>query len=69
MDKEILFWIQDDAVVKGEINFETGTAIFYDKFGNILTRRRGLSTKQLREIVNQIQKQLTKRKKVGFYYI
>ena len=69
MDKEMIFWIENGNAVKVEVNFEIGTAVFYDRFGNILAKRQGLSHNQLKEIVKQIQKQLTKRKKVGFYYI
>lgn len=69
MDKEIMVWIQNGSVVKGEVNFKTGTVTFFDKFDNILMRRRGLTFKQLNEIRNRIQKQLTKREHVGFYYV
>jgi len=69
MHKDILIWIQDSNVVKGEINFETGTVTFYDRFDNILMRRQGLSSKQLIKIKHQIQERLTTRKHVGFYYV
>jgi len=62
-------WIQNGDVVKGEINFDAGTVTFYDKFNNILVRWEGLTVKQLTEIRIQIQKQLVKRKRVGFYYV
>ena len=62
-------WIQNGDVVKGEIDFETGMVTFYDRFNNIVMRRRGLSHKQLVKIRVQIQEQLTTRKHVGFYYV
>ncbi len=69
MHKDIMMWIQNGAVVKGELNFETGTAIFYDRFNNILMHRSGLTRKQLLQIKNQIAIQLSKRKHIGFYYV
>jgi len=69
MHKDMLMWIQNGDVVKGEINFETGTVTFYDRLDNILVRWKGLSSKQLGEIKKQIQKQLSERKRVGFYYV
>ena len=69
MHKDILMWIQNGDVVKGEINFETGTVTFYDKFNNILMQRTGLTSKQLNNIKTQIQKQLNKREHIGFYYV
>lgn len=69
MDKEIMVWIQDSSIVKGEIDFTTGTVTFFDRFDNILMRRQGLSFKQLNEIRHQIQKKLTARKHIGFYYV
>jgi len=69
MHRDILLWIQNGDVVKGEINFETGTVTFYDKFNNILMERSGLTLKQLNEVKNQIQKQLNKREHIGFYYV
>jgi len=69
MRKDIRIWIQDGNVVKGEINFEAGTVTFFDKFNNILMRRKGLTFKQLNEIKNSIQKQLNKREHIGFYYV
>lgn len=69
MDKTILMWIQNGDVVKGEINFATNTLTFFDRFNNILMRRTGLSTKQLKEIHRQCQKQLAAREQVGFYYV
>ena len=65
----MLMWIQNGSVVKGEIDFKKGTVVFFDRFDNILVRRTGLSEKQLMEIKNQIHKQLTKREKIGFYYV
>lgn len=69
MDKDILIWIQNGAVVKGEINFNSGTVVFFDRFNNILMRRTGLSDKELREIKNRIQLQIGRREHIGFYYI
>jgi hypothetical protein len=69
MDKQMLLWIQNGNVVKGEIDFDEGTATFYDKFDNIVLKRKGLTHKQLMEIKCQIQKQLATRKRVGFYYV
>lgn len=69
MDKQILLWIQNGNVVKGEIDFKKGTVTFYDKFNNILMHRAGLTAKQLTEIQRQAQKQLTKRERIGFYYV
>jgi len=69
LHKDILMWIQDGNVVKGEVNFETGTVTFYDKLNNILLERSGLTFKQLNRIKQQIQKQLDKRKHVGYYYV
>lgn len=65
----MLLWIQNGNVVKGEIDFKAGTATFYDKFDNILMKRGGLSVQQLMEIKKQVQKQLTKREHIGFYYV
>lgn len=69
MHKDMLMWIQNGDVVKGEINFDTKTVVFYDKFDNILVRWSRLTTKQLNEIKHQIQKKLTERKHIGFYYV
>ena len=69
MHKDILMWIQNGDVVRGEIDFETNTVTFYDKFNNILVHWSGLSSKQLVAIKKSIQEQLTKRKHVGFYYV
>jgi len=69
MDKEMLMWIQNGDVVKGEINFKTNTVTFFDKFDNILMKRTGLNKEQLMQIKNRIQQQLDKRKHVGFYYL
>ena len=69
MHKDIRIWIQDGNVVKGEIDFETGTVTFFDKFNNILMKRHNLTFKQLMEIKNRIQKQLNTRERVGFYYV
>lgn len=69
MNRQILLWIQNGKVVKGEIDFTAGTVTFYDKFNNILMYRAGLSAKQLTEIQRQAQKQLSKRERVGFYYV
>lgn len=65
----MMIWIQNGDVVKGEINYATGTVKFFDKFNNILMIRQGLSTTQLKEIHRQCQKQLATRKQVGFYYV
>ncbi len=65
----MMMWIQDGKVTKGELNFQTGTVTFYDKFENILLKRDGLSPKQMKEIKIQIQKKLDSRKHVGFYYV
>lgn len=64
-----MVWIQNGSVVKGEIDFNAGTVTFFDRFDNILMKRQGLTFKQLNKIRNQIQKQLTKRKHVGYYYV
>ena len=64
-----MIWIQDDSVVKGEIDFKTGTVTFFDRFDNILMKREGLTSKQLKFILKQCQKQLTARKHIGFYYV
>ena len=69
MNKDILMWIQNGSVVRGEINFKEGTVVFFDRFNNILMRRTGLSEKQLQAIKNQIQKQINKREHIGWYYI
>jgi len=69
MDKQMLLWIQNGDIVKGELNFGAGTAVFYDKFGNIIAKRNGLTRTQLTAIKEQIQKQLAKRQHVGFYYV
>lgn len=69
MHKDILMWIQNGDVVKGEINFDTGTVIFFDRFNNILMRRQGLKFKQLMKIKKQIQERLSIRKHIGFYYV
>lgn len=69
MDKDMMLWIRDGNVVKGELNFETGTVVFYDKFDNILLKRDGLTRRHLLEIKTQIQKQLNKRNHVGLYYV
>lgn len=69
MDKEILMWIQDGKVTKGELNFQAGTVTFYDKFENVLVHWSGLSPGQMKEIKSQIQKKLNSRKHVGFYYL
>ena len=69
MDREILLWIQNGNVVKGEIDFQAGTVTFYDKFNNIVMYRVGFTYKQLIEIKKQAQKQLAKRERVGFYYV
>ncbi len=69
MNRDILMWIQNGSVVKGEIDFAKGTVVFFDRFSNILMRRTGLSEKQLKDIRSQIQKQINKREHIGFYYI
>ena len=69
MDKQILLWIQNGSVVKGEIDFRAGTVTFYDKFNNILMCRVGLTYRQLVEVRKQAQKQLAKREWIGFYYV
>jgi len=69
MDKVIMMYIQDNSVVKGEINFNAGRVTFYDRFENILMKREGLSPRQLNKIRRQIQKRLIKRQHVGFYYV
>ena len=69
MDKEMLMWIADGKVTKGELNFKTGTVTFYDKFENILIHWSGLSRVQMTQIKKQIEVQLNKRNKVGFYYL
>ncbi len=69
MNKDILIWIQNGDVVRGEIKFSTGTVVFFDKFNNILMRWSGLTKKQLQEIKKQIQIQISKREHIGFYYI
>lgn len=69
MNKDILMWIQNGSVVKGEIDFKKRTVVFFDRFNNILVKWTGLSEKQLREIKSQIQKQINKRERIGFYYV
>lgn len=65
----MILWIQNGNVVKGEIDFKAKIVTFYDKFGNIVMIRRGLTTKQLKDVAREIQKQLAKRNRVGYYYI
>ena len=69
MNKDMIMWIQNGDVVKGEIDFEAKTVTFYDKFDNILVHWSGLSRAQLVAIKKSIQEQLAKRKRVGFYYV
>ena len=69
MDKEMILWIQNGNVTKGELNFDTGTVTFYDKFDNVLMRRKGLTKKQMTIVKKQIEKQLGTRKQIGFYVI
>lgn len=69
MDKEIMVWIQNGSVVKGEINFRMGTVTFFDRFDNILMKQQGLTFKQLKEIQRQCRKQLAAREHIGFYYV
>jgi len=68
-DKDIYMWIQNGDVVRGELNFEKGTLVFFGRDGNILLKRSGLTRKQLTRIKKQIEKKLDSRNKVGFYYL
>lgn len=69
MNKEMMMWITKGYVTKGELNFDTGTVTFYDKFDNILVKRQGLSLREMKQIKKQIEKQLNLRSNVGFYYL